>query len=332
MAHKWADYEFPQENIFKLGPLECVTSSFINALILWGRNYKNLLLNYWCVDYFKKLLLGSRNLNLCFIPFLYGITIQLRRGKTADLDDLLQQDHIAIVQCKASQMAYFPARYLTHEDRGLGHTFLLYGYRSVDNTYRIVDAMANFSGTIPAEQLEVLKDGNGNLSYFPLMNDEYSEPDIEAVFAKATQYNYALFNQKVFNCGQKALTLFYNDIQDSVAWSKIERNQWLDQNQLTISGLINNRSKIWNCYKEMKMLRPEEELFIEENMSALVKQWKLLIFLMLKLKKNANGQQCRDIKLKLKLLRDLEGKVLFTMNEAGRRFKKETPIIPTETH
>lgn len=330
VKNKWADYDIPTEKIFKLGPLECVTSSFINALILLGKNYKYFLLNYWTVDYYNKLLLGSRNLNLCFVLYLYGIKIKIQKGKLQDINNLLNQNHMVIIQCKASQLAYFPAKYLTHENRGLGHTFLLYGYDPDAQTYMIIDAMANFCNNILVKQLEVLKDADGYLSYFPLINNDYKEPKIEEIFTRATAYNYTLFMQKIFNYGQKAFSLFYKDILNSLNWDETARNQWIDQNYLTISSLINNRSLIWNCFKELKLLNLEEELLIEEKTNALIKQWKLLIFILAKLKKTMDENHCDVLKKKLELLKKLEADILFTMFEAGNRFKKEEPVVPLE--
>jgi hypothetical protein len=330
MVNKWVDYDIPLEKIFKLGPLECVTSNFINALILWGKNYKLFLLNYWTVDYYHQLFLGSRNLNLCLIPYLYGIKINIQKGMLQDINNLLNQNHMAIVLCKASQLAYFPIRYLTHENRGLGHTFLIYGYNSNDQTYKIIDAMANFSGSISMKQLEDLVDADGNLSYYPLIYSDHTEPKIEDIFVKATTYNYTLFTQKVFNYGQKSFLSFYKAILDSFNWDKTARNQWIDQNTLTITSLINNRLTIWNYIKELKLLNPEEESLIGEKMDNLIKQWKSLIFILTKLKKTIDDNLCDSLKNKLELLKELEEAVLLIMRKVGQRIKKEEPVVPLE--
>lgn len=328
MVNQWGNYDIATGKIFKLGPLECATSSFINALILWKKNYHLLLLNYWNVAYYKKLLLGSRNLNLCSLFFLYGITIQTRQGKIQDIVDLLDQNNMAIVLCKGSQLAFFPARYLSHEnwEGGLGHTFLVYGYNRHERSYQIVDAMADYCGSVPTAQLEVLKDPDGNLSYFSLRYDELEEPRIDEIFTRATANNYMLYTQEKLSYGYQSFVAFANDIRECIHWDPAVRDQWLELNCITISSLINNRSVIWNSFKEIKLLNLEEERLIEEKINVLIKNWKLLVFLLVKCKKAIHQNICEAIGEKLKLINGNEGEILGILCEAGQRVYQEKQV------
>ncbi|MGB8953919.1 MAG: hypothetical protein WCC10_00975, partial [Tumebacillaceae bacterium] len=85
--------------------------------------------------------------------------------------------------------------------------------------------------------------------------------------------------------GGKALDQFSRTLAVAEAWEAEERNLWIDRNNITISSIIKTRTKIWESFRDLGVLAPDEEAELEREIQGIVKLWTLLNFLLIKFKR-----------------------------------------------
>jgi hypothetical protein len=306
-----------ENTIYKLGPLECVSSGFINALLLWGEDPKYFLANYWNVDYFRQLIMGSRHIHLCFPKLLYGIQFADKRAAFDVLPEIVKSGDMIIILCRASQLAYFPRHMLGYEGRDIGHTFLVHAVEG--ETFRIIDPMADFAGKISFQEVRQLANAAGELSFFQLSRIKgFQAPDAKEIFQNAVNYNHKIFTQHLFNFGRKAFKLFAGDIKDSVGWEKTAREQWCKQNTLTISSICKTRQVVWQALQALQVLPASVVESIDADIKTLVGKWQNVNLLLLKFGHNHLAENIVDKLLdKIQAVSTCEEAVLLKLKNRG---------------
>jgi hypothetical protein len=302
------------EKTFSLGAFECFATCILNALLCFKKDVNYFLINYWNIEYFHKLLLGSRNISLCSLPVIFNIEILKKNETIMNIKEYLGKNNKIVVQCMASKLFYFPEKYLTGEGLGMEHTFLI---ENIENDgYKITDGVAGYKGILPFDEFVKLPDKNGNLIFYTIREIENKvNLTKDQIIKKIIITNNNLYNQNKFDFGQKAYELFKNELLKSQNFSKKVRDSWIGLNKITITTICNTRKTIWNSYKILNIFSNEVVDVLEEKVNELIKNWKFVILYLEKIKVSPIENNFLKLCEKLDDVNHREKEILHIMKE-----------------
>ncbi|CAM3612306.1 hypothetical protein [Marinicrinis lubricantis] len=300
--------EQPNQTVVKLAAMECAASCLLTLLRMKQVSSRYFLMNYWSLNYSSGLLMSGKNIRLYQLDYLYGIQSELKKGTVDELACFIREGASVLLMCRAADMDYFPRELLTHEANGIQHFALIYGCDASGSPFLAADPTADFIGTLTREQLSRTRmQKDGLLYYYTLVPPkQFLLPDPKDAFRFTMKQNLQLYTKGDHNFGYRAVERFSADLMESINWSKERRNEWIYQNNITISSIIKTRSAVWNSICELQLLSASQ---LEEGKSAvdmLMKLWTTVNFLLIKYKKN-----CTDTAL----LRQLADK----LTEVGQK-------------
>lgn len=262
---------YNRKDIFHLADLECLSSNLINALIIKQKDYRQFLLNYWNIEYFNGILVGSKNINLCFLDYLFGIKLIRKEGTIDEILGHLTRDRLVFLEVKASDLHFFPRNWLRFEDNQLKHTCLLEGYDATKNEFQVLDAILKYRDVSSIRQIEDTANENGLHNFIVLEeNMEHQPPSTKDILKKATDYNHRLYSQKHFHFGIKALNLFRGGLTASLGMDASERYQWAWSNVKSINSLIRVHKQVWKAYcyfMKTRYISHELNLYCSQQLS-----------------------------------------------------------------
>lgn len=312
--------EAKQDDMVKLAAMECFASCVLTYLKMSGQNSSRFLLDYWNVNYQFKTLLSSKDARQMTLSFYYGMEMKFVKGNARTLQECVSSGICAVLLCAASKLPYFPRQMLGLESSGFQHSILIYGRDGLFNEYAVVDPMADYIGTIQAEELEAAgyrNDRRQELLYFTLESpsiSSYLSPSAEQLFAHGAERNLFFFDQENFRIdrlqeqgrdsesssisrqaawvewfsnrhgGGKALDMFAGDAGASLKWSVQARKGWIERNNLTIGSMIQLRRLIWDSFCDLNVMTAEQVSTGTARIQQIVKCWHNLNFKLLKYK------------------------------------------------
>ena len=302
------------EKMFSLGAFECFATCVINALIAFGKDINYFLINYWNIEYFHNLLLGSKNIRLCSLPFIYSLEVFSKNESIEHVKDYIKENNKVIVQCKASKLDYFPERYLVGESTGMEHTFLI---NDIDEKgYNIIDGIVNYSGHISYENFLNLSDQDGNIIFYTIKEiKDKKEFTKEEIIKKIITTNSNLYNQNKFDFGQKAYDLFKKKLLNSQKLPKKARDGWISLNKITVTTICNTRRVIWDSFKKLNIFPEDFTEVFEIKINDLIKNWKFVIFYLEKIKVSAKENNYQKLCEKMDDVNQREREILEIMKE-----------------
>jgi hypothetical protein len=104
------------KDVVNIGPLECSASCILTILNSFQLDPSYFLLNYWYLNYSKKILMGSKSIRNYNLDFLYNIHLDMRIGDQEDLIFDICNGRMVMLMCKASSLSFYPRSYLAAEN------------------------------------------------------------------------------------------------------------------------------------------------------------------------------------------------------------------------
>lgn len=246
-----AGNNYKRKDVFHLADLECLSSNFINALMIRKKDYRHFLLNYWNVEYYNNILFGAKNINFCFPDYLYGIKLTGKEGPLSEITELLNQGVLIFLEANASDLHFFPGNWLRFEDNSLKHTCLLLSYDNQKKEFHVLDAILRYKGISSYTQIEQTRNEKGLYSFTVIEeNQDHVSPPIRAILFKATDYNHRLYIQRLFPFGHRAFQLFRQGLNESIKMNKPERHHWAWSNVKSVNSIISIHRQIWKIFVE----------------------------------------------------------------------------------
>lgn len=318
----------PKQTVVKLAAMECAASCLMTYLQMKGMSYRYFLMNYWSLVYDSKLIMSGKKVRLYRLDYFYGIRSELKKGTKDDLIHLLHSGSMAMLMCKTTNLNYFPRELMTHEGNGIRHFILIKGYDQDKDEFLVADPTADFTGRITSAQLSKAgadrKDSDSMYYHTlePPSSSDFVSPDPKEAFHYAASQNLQLYVKSDHNFGRKAIDKFSEELVQSANWNKELRDQWIFQNNITISSIVKTRAAVWNSFREMHMMSPSQ---IEEGNSwidSIVKLWTTVNFLLIKYKKNSDTHLLESLLEKLEEIKQREIQFLTKIEQIGSELRE----------
>ncbi|MEV5027397.1 hypothetical protein [Paenibacillus sp. LPE1-1-1.1] len=269
-----------QPILVNLSAMMCAESCILTSLNYRGLDYRYFMLECWSLLYESSLILAGKNITRYDLDAVYGIQTLEVNGGIARLIEAVGNLKISIVSTLSSKLDFFPDYQITFESEGFKHQLVVVDYDHHLDAFHVLDPIANYSGKIKsADLLRASTEETG----FRFLELEFPQnPKVIPVceiFSRATMIN---INRMGINAESvKAMRL---DVRSLAMWDERKRNQWLEQNNLTIATIIKARQMVWNCYVELNVLPECNYPLLNESFHRIIGEWTSINFFLLKYK------------------------------------------------
>lgn len=309
----------PQFHLIQLAPMECIASCVMTALSMKGLVPEWYLLDYWNINYFFKVLVSSKkSMNLKNLKIIYGVEVAFRKTNPEELTLRFAAGGLALLDCKASRLPFFPSSMLSYDDSGFTHSILLCGFREEDRFFLVADPVAGYEGWVQEEVLLQAGVYKGQL-YVHLLH--FSEPSPththEELFRYAARNNRDYFETEDARSGRNALFSFTRDIGVLLQENPSGLPGWIGQNILTVTSIITMRKKVWEALKRLNVIPEEEEEDVSGLFDDIVKQWTRFNYLLVKLRMNPSPSLLASLVAKNEDIIQSERTFLYRLSELG---------------
>lgn len=309
----------PQFHLIQLAPMECIASCVMTALGMKGQVPEWYLLDYWNINYFFKVLVSSKkSMNLKNLKTLYGVDVVFRKTTPEELTLRFAAGELALLDCKASRLPFFPRSMLSYDDSGFTHSILLCGFREEDRCFLVADPVAGYEGWVPEAILLQAGVYKGQLYVHMLHFSEppptYTEREL---FLYAARNNRDYFETEDARSGRNALFSFTRDIGVLLQENPSRLPEWIGQNILTVTSIITMRKKVWEALKRLHVIPEEEEQGVSALFDDIVKQWTRFNYLLVKLKINPSANLLDSLAAKNEDIVQSERTFLYRLSELG---------------
>lgn len=309
----------PQFQLIQLAPMECIASCVMTALGMKGRTPEWYLLDYWNINYFFKVLVSSKkSINLRNLKTLYGVDVAFRKTTSEELATRLEAGGLALLDCKASRLSFFPHSMLSYDDSGFNHSILLCSFREEDRSFLVADPVAEYEGWVTEQELLQASIFKGQL-YVHLLQFTETAPahTREEMFRYAVHNNRDYFETMDTRGGRNALHAFISDIGVTLRENPAGLPAWIGQNTLTVTSIITMRKKVWEALKRLDVIPEEEEQRLSGLLEDIVKQWTRFNYLLVKLKINPSPSLLDSLVSKNEDIAQSEHAFLNRLSELG---------------
>lgn len=309
----------PQFHLIQLAPMECIASCVMTALGMKGQVPEWYLLDYWNINYFFKVLVSSKkSMNLKNLKTIYGVEVAFRKTTPEELTHRFAAGGLALLDCKASRLPFFPSSMLSYDDSGFTHSILLCGFREEDRCFLVADPVAGYEGWVPEEVLLQAGVYKGQL-YVHMLH--FSEPTPththQELFRYAARNNRDYFETEDTRSGRNALLSFTRDIGVLLQDNPSRLPEWIGQNILTVTSIITMRKKVWEALKRLNVIPEEDEQGVSALFDDIVKQWTRFNYLLVKLKINPSSDLLASLMAKNEDIVQSERTFLYRLSELG---------------
>lgn len=309
----------PQFHLIQLAPMECIASCVMTALGMKGQVPEWYLLDYWNINYFFKVLVSSKkSMNLKNLKTLYGVDVVFRKTTPEELTLRFAAGELALLDCKASRLPFFPRSMLSYDDSGFTHSILLCGFREEDRCFLVADPVAGYEGWVPEAILLQAGVYKGQLYVHMLHFSDppptYTEREL---FLYAARNNRDYFETEDARSGRNALFSFTRDIGVLLQENPSRLPDWIGQNILTVTSIITMRKKVWEALKRLHVIPEEEEQGASALFDDIVKQWTRFNYLLVKLKINPSAHLLDSLAAKNEDIVQSERTFLYRLSELG---------------
>ncbi|UJF31868.1 hypothetical protein [Paenibacillus hexagrammi] len=318
------------EHNVNLGFMECFTSCVMTYVRVMGWDHRNLLLNYWNLDYQHQTLLGSKDSRKFSMDYLYGVDMNYVAGDLASLTGHIRQGYSVILLCMASRLDYFPRALLSMESSGFQHSILILGL-DAESGFHVLDPIVNFSGfTTTAVVANAGATGRSEtLHYFTLSEKKVdSLPSSQEILAFCSRRNLEFYEHPSQSVkipgggnqeerkqawiewfsnrrgGTQSFRLFIADLMASLEWPEQKRSSWGKRNSMTLSSIRQLRRQVWNTYREFMQLDQAAAEEGDQQISHIMNLWQRFHYLLLRLL--SAGDKPRTAELICRKVEELE--------------------------
>ncbi len=307
-------------DVVKLAAMECAASCVLTSLRIAGLDDRYFMLGYWHLTYSANVLMSGRNMVRNDLEYVYGIRKELVSGAGDRLMASLREGHMVLLYCRASRLPFFPVRMLGHEAKGFEHCILVYQYRQETGRFLVIDPIADYIGEMSLAELYSGSARENRFIYYSLAFPTFfQKPSDVEIFHRESANNFNQYTQEGLHTGGKAIDLFCRDLAQCAQWNALDRDAWIDQNNITITSIVKTRPIVWESFRALDVLSSEDIRTGAESIEAIVKLWTIVNFQLIKLKRNPDhATLALSIRAKLKAVRSAESAFLEFLYKKGR--------------
>lgn len=301
--------------IVKISELLCSESCIMTCLHILGLEYRYVLLENWGLLYEADTLLPGRKLSKIDLKPIYGFRTEEEIVSIGDLAKQVKLHRILLVSVLASRLSFFPKYRLNFESVGFTHQVIVYDYDEKANRFALVDPIAEYIGTVSAEELQAASIVEQKFRIWK-MDFPGQQPELSAaqIFQKVTSINYVDIRRT-----NKAFQLLRERLSQLPKLDAKERDAWIYRHNLTLNAILKVRQNIWAWFCSLHFMTEQQIAAGKSMMNVVVKHWSAINFRIAKLKNNPMDLQLLEtIVQKLEGVEQAEAGLLALMYQWGK--------------